>query len=111
MLSDSDIQQTAQLLGYQYAATIRGERLGGPVRDTPYSIVIAADTTKSSSDDLGIALEDFERTLFKTIADGSPVRKTNRAGAGTQGTRLVEGLGASTPTFEIYYDDIYETNS
>jgi hypothetical protein len=34
----------------------------------------------------------FERARAY-IAQGTPIRKTNRAGAGTRGTRLVHGIG------------------
>ena len=105
-LSDDDMQKAAQLLGYAYRAEVRGEPLGDPERDSPYSFVVYADTTKSSSDDLGIALEGFEESLPEMFADGSPIRKTDRAGAGTKGTRLVEGFDGDGFGFEIYYDDV-----
>lgn len=107
-LSDAEVQQAAQLVGYSYAANVRGEPLGDPVRDTPYSFVVGADTTKSRSDDIGMALEEFEEDLPVMFEQGSPVRKTDRAGAGTKGTRLVEGFGDTTPSFEIYADDVWD---
>jgi hypothetical protein len=56
-----------------------------------------------------MGLEDFEEMLPNMLADGTPVRKTDRAGAGTQGTRLVEGFGSDL-AFEIYYDDVVDFN-
>ena len=33
---------------------------------------------------------------------------TSHLPPGTKGTRLVDGLGASTPSIALYYDDVYE---
>ena len=106
-LSDRDMMRMSQLVGYTYACTVRGERMGTPKRDSPYSFILEADTTKSSSDDLGMALQQFESDLPRFLAEGSPVRKTNRSGPGTAGTRLVEGM-ENPPTFDMYYDDVFE---
>lgn len=105
-LSDEEMSTMAGLVGYAYRAAVAGEPIGNPMRDSPFSFTVSADTTKSSRDDLGMALEDFEEALPTMIAEGSPIRKTNRAGAGTQGTRLVEGLGSDLK-FELYYDDVW----
>jgi hypothetical protein len=104
-LNDEEMRKMAGLMGYAYRATIAGEPIGSPMRDSPYSFVVSSDMTKSSRDDLGMGLEDFEESLPRVLAEGSPIRKTNRAGAGTQGTRLVEGFGSDL-TFELYYDDV-----
>lgn len=45
----------------------------------------------------GRTAPDYVEALVKArefIRDGTPIRTTNKAGAGMQGTRLVEGLGA-----------------
>jgi hypothetical protein len=107
-LTDDEVSQMAQLIGYRYRAAIRGESLGWPERDSAHSFVVAADTTKSRSDDLGVALEDFEDDLDGLIFEGSPVRTTDRAGAGTRGTRLVEGFNDPDLKVAIYYDDVTE---
>lgn len=88
-LTSEEVKHLAQLMGYSYRTTIRGESLGEPEQDTPYSFVMFADTTKSRSDDLGMALENFEENYPETVQNGSPIRTTNRAGEGTKGTRLV----------------------
>jgi hypothetical protein len=108
-LSDDEMRKMAGLTGYAYRATIAGESIGSPMRDSPYSFVVSSDMTKTSRDDLGMGLEDFEEMLPNMLADGTPVRKTDRAGAGTQGTRLVEGFGSDL-AFEIYYDDVVDFN-
>lgn len=107
-LTDEDIQRFASLVGYAYRVEVRGEPLSDPVRDSPYSFVIGTDMTKSQSDDLGMALERFEEALPQLIAEGSPERKTDRAGEGTKGTRLIDGVGAGI-RFETYYDDVVDT--
>ena len=105
-LSDSEMQRAAQLLGYNYRATVAGESLGDPHRDSDRSFIVSADTTKSRRDDLGIALEEFEDNLATTLHEGSPVRTTDRKGPGTKGTRLVDGLHDSSLSFTAYYDDV-----
>jgi hypothetical protein len=47
------------------------------------------DMTKSRRDDIDMALDG----LCDHVADGSPVRKTDKAGPGTKGTRAVDGTG------------------
>jgi hypothetical protein len=105
-LTEDDARHLAGLVGYAYRATIAGESIGHPEIDTPFSFIVSADMTKSSRDDLGMGLEDFEATLPRVLAEGSPIRKTDRAGAGTQGTRLIEGFGPDLVA-EIYYDDAF----
>ena len=105
-LTDQEMQRMAQLVGYQYAAEVRGDPFSDPLRDSPFSFIIAADTTKTRSDDLGAALERFEAGLDHIVQAGSPVRTTNRAGEGTKGTRLVEGFNEAGLTFELFYDDV-----
>jgi len=107
-LTDDEARHVAGAMGYAYRATVAGEPLGMPQRDTPYSFVVSADTTKSARDDLGVALEAFEDMLPTMIDEGSSVRKTDRAGAGTKGTRLVEGMHEPDLAFEVYYDDVYD---
>jgi hypothetical protein len=102
-LTDDEAVHFAGLVGYAYRSTIAGEPIGMGERDTPYSLVVSSDMTKTRRDDLGMALEEFEDTLPVVVRDGSPVRKTDRAGAGTKGTRLIEGMGKDL-RFEIYYD-------
>ena len=86
-LSPDDAQQLARLVGYDWAKT-GGERLGDPHQDAPNSIIVFADTTKCRGD----RIAEFGIDVDNTIYDGSPVRTTDRAGTGTRGTRLVEGL-------------------
>jgi hypothetical protein len=107
-LTDAEMQRLAQLVGYKYRATVRGEALGMPDRDSDRSFVVAADTTKSASDDLGAAIEDFESGFNEFLIEGSPVRTTDRAGGGTKGTRLVDGFGDADLRVAIYYDAVDE---
>ena len=101
-LSDEEVTRLAQLTGYAYRTTVRGESLGYPERDSKRSFVVHADTTKSRSDDVGYALAKFSHNLPQIAKTGSPVRKTDRAGAGTAGTRLVDGLGVDKG-ITVYY--------
>lgn len=106
-LTADEVERMSQLLGYEYARSVRGERLGSPTQDTPCSFILHTDVTKSASDDVGVALEEFESNLPTIMREGSPVRKTNRAGAGTKGTRLIDPL-TDPPAFHLYYDDVID---
>jgi len=105
-LTEDEAQRLAQLFGYAYATT-GGERVGDPTdRDTPRSLIFATDTTK------GRAYERMDRfTAMLTdpefVGGGSPVRKTDRAGVGTRGTRLIDGLGPNAPKIAVYYDSVW----
>ena len=81
-LTDQDLQRMAQLVGYQYAAEVRGEPLSDPLRDSPFSFIIAADTTKTRSDDLGAAWNGSRRG-WTTLCRQAPRfgRRTGRARA------------------------------
>jgi hypothetical protein len=54
--------------------------------------VFDADLTKSQRDDIGAVLFDPAGGLEAMLRDGSPIRKTDRAGQGTRGTRKWGGL-------------------
>lgn len=109
-LRDTEKLHLAGLAGYAYRTTVAGEQLGEPHADSPYSFVVSADMTKSRRDDLGIALEEFEGAFPDMIRKGSPVRTTDRAGAGTKGTSLVEAFNDPDLAYEIFYDDVIEEN-
>jgi len=105
-ISESEARKMAQIIGYNYRATVAGESLGDPEMDSPYSFTVYSDTTKTRRDDLGIAMEEFEDNFDNMIQEGSPVRKTDRAGQGTKNTRLVDGFNDPSLKVEIYYDSI-----
>jgi hypothetical protein len=51
-----------------------------------------------------IAFERFHNQLPELLLEGSPIRKTDRAGA--RGTRLVEGFNEADLKIELYYDSV-----
>lgn len=106
-LTLDEISLVSGCIGYALASTLAGEGLSDPetvqfgVSST--RITYSYDATKSRRDD-----PDYEgalRLAGEMLMTGSPVRKTNRAGANTAGTRLVEGIGACAVTFEVDMDD------
>lgn len=101
-LTDEEAHQLAGLVGYAWSRT-GGERLGNPVRDAPNSIILYTDSTKGRA--YRHLADRFEPDLEDTVIGGSPVRRTDRSGPGTAGTRLVEGLG-NVGSVELYYDSV-----
>jgi hypothetical protein len=104
-LSEDEQNNLAALVGYAYKAQVRGEQMSDAEFDSPYSLIMGADVTKTASDDAGLALERFEESLTELVAEGSPIRKTDRKGPGTAGTRLIPGFGAGF-SIELYYDSV-----
>lgn len=101
-LTDAEVQRVAQLTGYQHRSTLNGEGLSDPDRCGNASVLVGTDNTKSSG--RKSMFDEFEDGLEGTLQDGSPVRKTDRSGPGTKGTRLVEGFGKDV-SFTLYYQD------
>lgn len=101
-LSGEEAQKVAQLFGYAYAKT-GGERGNHFEQDSPNSIVVYADTTKAGSYE---SVDRFIEELPDVLKEGTPIRKTNKAGAGTMGTRLVDGFD-DLGYVELYADNTY----
>jgi hypothetical protein len=94
-LTGDEINRASGALGYALRATLAGESLSDPTvalcEDHRTVLEYGYDSTKSQRDD-----PDFDAAFLlahRYIEEGTPVRKTDRAGQGTQGTRLVEGIG------------------
>jgi len=104
-LTEQESQKVAQLFGYEYAKT-GGERGNHFEQDSPNSIIVYADTTKGRS---YRRLDEFVKNLPETLKNGTPIRKTDKAGTGTKGTRLVDGFG-DLGYVELYADDTYNIN-
>lgn len=105
-LTNKEMRQMASLVGYGQRSHLRGAESLSPriVRDGPNSFVVYQDATKTFSDDSGAAYDRFEEALPDLMREGSPVRKTDRAGVGTRGTRLLEGV--PDVNISIWYDDV-----
>lgn len=101
-LTDAEVQKVAQLTGYQHRATLNGEGLSDPERCGKAAVLVSTDNTKSAG--RKSMFDEFEEGLEPTLQEGSPIRKTDRAGEGTKGTRLIEGFGDDV-TFTLYYED------
>jgi hypothetical protein len=105
-LTSDEIARVSGCLGYAFTEVLRGDTLSDPevllqvfTASGPTVIRYEYDTDSStrSSPDPQAALEK----AAEYIMDGTPIRKTNRQGAGTQGTRLVKGIGACRLAFTL----------
>jgi hypothetical protein len=101
-LSEVEVQKVAQLTGYHHRATLNGEGLSDPARCGNASVLVGTDNTKSAG--RKSMFGEFEDGLEARLQEGSPVRKTDRSGPGTKGTRLIEGFGDDV-SFTLYYLD------
>lgn len=105
-LSHEEISRLSGCIGYALRVHIAGEDLSDPVAIVYHAGMTTVsywyDSTKSQRSDRDVqgALEQ----AAEMIRTGTPVRKSNRAGAGTAGTRLVEGLGEVNVAFEVNID-------
>lgn len=104
-LSSAEVQQVAGCLGYALAR-MNGEALGDPKSVVKHgectTLSFFFDSTKCHRN--SYSFEEAFADAAQYICEGTPVRRTNRAGAGTAGTRLVEGIGACVVTFEVDVD-------
>lgn len=109
-LSNDEVRRMGGIVGYLQRSTLRGSEPISEhiVRDGPNSFVVFQDATKTFSDDVGVAYEKFEDALEGAFSEGTPVRKTNRSGPGTAGTRAIEGVG--DVRISIWYDDVVTDN-
>ena len=120
-LSVEDMSRVAGCLGYALRAELAGEDLSEPLevvydseevevshpgsrlveKRTQWSttLIFSYDSTKSRRDDPDF-LGAFIRAV-EYIHNGTPIRKTDRAGVGTKGTSLVKGIGPCEVTFWV----------
>ena len=99
-LKEEETSRLSGCLGYALRQSLTGEDLSEPsvflLSDSPADkrqvtvLEYTYDSTKSRRDDPDYALA-FDLAQEYIFA-GTPVRSSNRAGAGTKGTRLVEGI-------------------
>lgn len=96
--------QIASAVAYAASISHRGENLGCAVQGR--IINLAHDSTKARTS--SFHGDDFRENLATIITEGSPVRKTDRAGEGTKGTRAIQGLGDGFGNaFELGQSPIY----
>lgn len=99
-INDEEMMQLAGLTGYAYSV-LAGEGIGMPQRVSEDSFTVWADATKCRNSNF----DDFSGNLNAVISEGSPIRKTNRAGVGTKDTRKVQGM--ADVTVELYLDQVF----
>lgn len=111
-LVDSEEEQIASLVGYAWKTKMRPDKWAAAVEteevDSPYSVVLSVDLYRENPrSNEHRSLREFEETLHEYMSEGSPIRSTEKAGAGTKGTRLLGSLaGADDLSFEVYYDSV-----
>lgn len=99
-ITDDEMLQLSQLVGYAYSV-LAGEGLDWPVRASEDSFTVFSDSTKCRNKNF----HEFHDKLASTISEGTPIRKTNRAGEGTKGTRKTNGM--PDLTVDLYLDEVF----
>ena len=108
-ISDLEISQVSGCIGYALRQVLAGEDLSLPkVHQTGTRTILefGYDSTKSQRDD-----PNFEGAFWlakEYVSTGTPIRSTNRAGAGTKGTSLVNGV--PNLTIGIYLESTGQVN-
>ena len=110
-LDTGQIERLAGCLGYAFQAILAGPELSVPsaarVQPTEMTDIKAVFTLLEFAYDArlsGRTAPDYAEAFTKAreyIKGGTPIRTTNKAGTSTQGTRLVEGLGAVNLSFYV----------
>jgi hypothetical protein len=105
-LTDAEVSQVSGCLGYALTETLRGEELSLPtVARYGEGADGITDLRYRYDSDTSIRTAPDHRRAFEVasvyLVQGTPVRTTDRAGIGTRGTRLVEGLNDGTE-FTLY---------
>ncbi len=106
-LSDDEVTRLAGCLAYALRATLAGDDMGEPeaahalISGGAAFTIMEADYDSDSSirTDPNPAQAFIAARLF--ILEGTPLRCTDRAGRGTTGTRLVEGIAPCNLTFYV----------
>lgn len=104
-LTATEISRVSGCIGYAFKARIRGEELSDPTpifadNGSPRTILeYSYDSTKTRSDDPDFFAAFDEAETYMQL--GTPIRATDRAGRGTKGTRLVEGI--NDPTVKVRF--------
>jgi hypothetical protein len=99
------IEEVERLIGYAFREVLAGEEVRADwaegqvvdMGDGSWIFPFFYDATKSRRDDPDVRLACQKAATY--LAEGTPVRKTNRAGEGTKGTRKFEGVGATKAIF------------
>lgn len=98
---EGDNPRMADFAAYTLRAS--GVHVGGVRREGDGLYTFDVDVNGGAND----RLFDFEDRLAGMASEGTPVRKTDRQGPGTRGTRAIDGLGR-VPTFAIYCDQVLD---
>lgn len=105
-LNDAEVAQVGGCLGYALRVHVAGEDLGEPESVTHRAgqtvLRYWYDSTKAqrSDPDPQHAFQVAAEYMF----EGTPVRRSNKAGPGAMGTRLIEGIGPVALAFSVDED-------
>lgn len=112
-LNDGQQNRLAGLVGYVWRAHLNvHHRLIYDTDPDHPDLIIFNDAEAPGRSDPTYAWTKVTDTLSEYVQHGTPVRKTDRAGAGTKGTRLVDGFGEdASHNLRIYADRVVDVSS
>ncbi|WP_034419464.1 hypothetical protein, partial [Deinococcus frigens] len=103
ILTETEVAQVGGCLGYALRVYVAGEDLGEPegvaYRDGQTVIRYWYDSTKAQRSDPDPQHAFQVAATF--IFEGTPVRRSNKAGPLTAGTRLIDGIGPVALAFSV----------
>lgn len=102
-LLEGELFGASGAIGYALRIYMAGEELSLPrvvsAPGQPTVAVYGYDSTKSRRSEAD-PIEALQ-VAVSYISEGSPIRRTNRAGVGSRGTRLVQGIGQVAVSFAV----------
>lgn len=110
-LKDEEEDRIASLTGYAWKVKMRPDKWADPVEvetvDSPYSVILKVDLYRENPrSNEHRSLLQFEEELHDMFRNGTPIRTSNKAGPGTENTRLLNGLEGEDLFCEVYYDSV-----
>jgi hypothetical protein len=97
-MTDSEVEQLMQILGFVWKVTVRGDRLTQFKRNGQNAVIVYVSLSSSQSRSPFERFDEFVNSVNDYIADGSTVKR--------DGSQLVSGIDNLSVT--VWADDVYQ---
>lgn len=107
-LDEAEMEKLQGILKAHFRAKTHNGSLMNFTADSPSSFTAELSFGAIQQEDLDAKIHEFESSLRSTVEEGTPVRTTNKSGAGTKGTRKFDGFQENLKV-QLYYDSVVKT--